>query len=59
MADEMSERQVLAEQWRLVGESLRERSPLLFAKLLAMLAASAIDDGGEAELSIAQTYNPC
>jgi len=45
------ERQVLAERWRQLGEKLRSRSPAAYAKLIEMLATSAVeieaDEGSE------------
>jgi hypothetical protein len=42
MDEFQSERQQLAEEWRLVGKLLRERSPALFEKLLVVAAACAL-----------------
>lgn len=59
MAGSCTERQQLAERWRRLGEKLRERSPALYAKLLEMLAASALgDDDGEDE-KIDDFYPSC
>lgn len=47
------ERKVLAERWRVLGEKLRSRSPLLFDKVIEILAASddedEVDDPGNEE----------
>lgn len=38
------ERMAMAEQWRLLGEKLRRRSPHAFSKTIEMLTASASEE---------------
>jgi hypothetical protein len=52
----MSERQQLAERWRLIGELLQKRSPELFAKLLVMVAGSALAATGDSQADISEPY---
>jgi len=51
-----SERQLLAERWRQLGELLRERSPALFEKLLDMITASAAAQIDSDDENIRSTY---
>lgn len=53
---EVSERQLLAERWRVIGELLQERSPELFEKLLAMVVSSALAGSSAESASISEPY---
>jgi hypothetical protein len=54
-----AERQALAEQWRVLGEKLRERSPAAFEDLIANLAASVLPDDEGDPPAIDQIYSVC
>jgi hypothetical protein len=56
MADEVTERQLLAERWRLIGEMLQSRSPELFEKLLVMVVGSALAASADADPRISEPY---
>lgn len=56
MPGRSDERKELAEQWRRLGEKLRSRSPMAFAKLVAMLAGSAGDDDDDDGKMIDNVY---
>ena len=53
---EAVERHELAERWRQLGEKLRERSPSLFEKLVAMLATSEPDEEDRPRAGIDSVY---
>lgn len=53
------ERQRLAEEWRVVGEMLLERSPEVFAQLLAIFSDSAIREASDRWRDISETYMAC
>lgn len=46
----------LAEEWRVLGEKLRKRSPQAFAKLIAMLATSGDDEEDDDSAHIDSVY---
>jgi hypothetical protein len=50
------DRAALAEKWRRLGEKLRERSPQAYAKLIEMLATSAVGNDEEETLQIDDIY---
>jgi hypothetical protein len=49
------ERIRLAEEWRVAGKKLRERSPQLFSKLFEMIAVLATRDEEEETDTLADT----
>lgn len=53
------ERQQLAEEWRVAGEKLKKRSPLVFAQLLAIFMASAVREAESRDGCIPETYMSC
>ena len=58
-ARDAAERQELADQWRRLGEKLRERSPAAFEELIANLAASVLLEDDDGPQSIDQIYSVC